>query len=48
MPHINTVFAELLKHLPRHQFDKAVSAHNGDRYSKGFTAWNQLPTLLYA
>lgn len=48
MPHLNTVFAELLKHLPRHQFEKAVSARNGDRYVKRFTAWNQLTTLLYA
>ncbi|MDP2815119.1 MAG: IS4 family transposase [Rectinemataceae bacterium] len=48
MPHLNTIFAELLKHLPRHQFEKAVSARNGDRYVKRFTAWNQLTTLLYA
>jgi hypothetical protein len=48
MPHLNTVFSELLKHLPRHQFEKAVSARGGDRYTKRFTAWNQLTTLLYA
>jgi hypothetical protein len=48
MPHINSVFSELLKHLPRHQFEKAVFARGGDRYTKRFTAWNQLTTLLYA
>ena len=48
MPHINTIFSELLKLLPRRQFEKAVLAHGGDRYTKRFTAWNQFTTLLYA
>lgn len=48
MPHINSIFSELLKLLPRHQFEKAVCAHDGDRYAKRFTTWNQFTTLLYA
>jgi len=48
MLHINSIFSELLKLLPRHQFEKAVCAHGGDRYTKRFTAWNQFTTLLYA
>jgi len=48
MAHNNTVFNELLQLLPRHEFEKAVSARNGDRYVKYFTCWQQFITLLYA
>jgi len=48
MGHNNTVFNELLQLLPRHEFEKAVSARNGDRYVKYFTCWQQFITLLYA
>ena len=48
MPKIGTIFAELLKLLPRSRFEMSVSVHQADRYSKGFNSWNQLTTLLYA
>jgi hypothetical protein len=48
MPHINSIFSELLKLLPRHQFEKAFCAHGGDRYAKRFTTCDQFTTLLYA
>jgi hypothetical protein len=43
-----TIFGELLKLLPRHQFDRAVQERGGDRYVKSFTTWQQLMTMLYA
>lgn len=43
-----TIFGELLKLLPRHQFERAVQEHGGDRYVKSFTTWQQLLTMLYA
>jgi hypothetical protein len=39
---------ELLRLIPRHQFDTIVKNHGGDRYVKHFSCWNQLTTLLYA
>jgi hypothetical protein len=48
MAHYNTVFNQLLQLLPRHEFERAVSARNGDRYVKYFTCWQQFITLLYA
>lgn len=48
MPKIGTLFGELLKLVPRFHFEKAVSTHKADRYSKKFSSWNQLTTLLYA
>ena len=43
-----TRFSELLKGLPRRVFDKAVKQNNGNKYSKGFSCWDQLITMLYA
>lgn len=48
MAHSNTLISELLKLLPRHDFETIVKNHNGDRYVKRFNCWNQLVTLLYA
>ncbi len=48
MAHSNTLFHELLKLLPRHDFDRTVEKHGADRYVKRFTCWQQFATLLYA
>jgi len=48
MAHSNTLFHELLKLVPRHQFDTIVKSHGGDRYVKRFNCWQQFTTLLYA
>jgi putative transposase len=44
----NTVLGELLKALPRRQFAAIVERHRGDRYVKGFSAWDHLVTLVFA
>lgn len=43
-----TVLHQLLTLLPEQQFENFVRQHNGDRYVKKFTCFNQLTTLLYA
>lgn len=48
MTKIGTVFSELLKLIPRFQFDNAVNRYRGDRYTKSFSCWRQFITLLYA
>jgi hypothetical protein len=48
MSHVNTVFNQLLQLIPRHDFEKLVREHSGDRYVKNFTCWKQFITLLYA
>lgn len=48
MPHYNTLFANLLRELPRHQFQNLVDHYGGDRYTKNFSTWNQFEVLLYA
>jgi len=43
-----TILSQLLSFLPRKTFKRLVGQHNGDRYSKKLTAWNQFVLLLYA
>ncbi len=43
----NTRFGELLKGLPRGTFEKIVSQHQADKYSKGFSSWDQLTSMIY-
>jgi hypothetical protein len=48
MHKVRTIFSELLKLYPRYQFEKAVQWHQGDRYVKIFTTWQQYITILYS
>lgn len=43
-----TILSQLLSFLPKKTFKRLVGQHNGDRYSKKLTAWNQFVLLLYA
>jgi hypothetical protein len=44
----STILSQLLSFLPKDQFKHFVGQHNGDRYTKTLSTWNQLTTLLYA
>lgn len=44
----HSIFSELLKIYPRYRFEKAVKWHNGDRYVKTFSTWQQFITMLYS
>jgi hypothetical protein len=46
--HFNTIFNQLQKFIPGHQFEKLISKYNGDKYTKTFTCNNQLSVMLYA
>jgi hypothetical protein len=48
MAHFNTVFNQLLDFIPRHDFEQFVHAHEGDKYSKKLSCWQQFTCLLYA
>lgn len=43
-----TVLGQLLQLLPRAHFEAFTRQHNGNRYVKHFTCWNQLAVLLFA
>jgi hypothetical protein len=48
MRKLETIFGELLKLVPRYQFDKAVKLYQGDRYVKSYTTWHQYITILFS
>lgn len=48
MNYSNTIFNQLLNFLPKNKFHQFIGQHDGDRYVKRLTAWNQLVLLLYA
>jgi len=39
---------QVLRGVPRGEFDRIVERHGGDRYSKGFGCWQQLVAMVYA
>jgi len=47
MSHYNTIMNQLLHFIPRHRFETIVKQHDGERYVKRFSSWNQFTTLLY-
>jgi len=48
MKHINTVFHQLLRDVPRHQFEKVINRHEGDRRIRSLPCWTQFCAMLFA
>ena len=44
----NTIFSQLLQLISQYRFKKCVDRHDGDRYTKHFSCWQQLLVLLFA
>ena len=44
----NTVFSQLLQLICQYRFKKCVDRHEGDKYTKRFSCWQQLLVLLFA
>ncbi len=47
MGHSNTLFSQILQFIPRHEFQKAVDAYEGDKGVRKLTVWAQFVTLLF-
>jgi hypothetical protein len=45
---VNTIFSELLKLIPRHEFNRIVDKYRGNRYTKTFTGQQEFIVLLFA
>jgi hypothetical protein len=43
-----TVFAQLLAHLPRHEFRKAVTRYRGNFRVRSFSCWDQFIAMAFA
>lgn len=47
MKYTNTVFHQIMSHIPRGRFQKVVDRHKGDHRVKSLTCWTQLVALIY-
>lgn len=47
MIRVASVFSQLLAVFSRSQFQQAVSQHGAERYSKGFSCWDQFVAMLF-
>jgi len=43
-----TVFSQLIEHLPRKEFQKCVARYRGDHYLKSFSCWDQFLAMGFA
>ena len=43
-----TIFAQVMDHLPAHEFQKCVARYGGDRNARGFSCWDQFLCLAFA
>ena len=41
------IFAQLTDFLPRRVFDRIVQQHNGNKYVRSFTCWNQMLCMVF-
>ena len=48
MQHCNSIFASLLKPIPRRWFKALVERHGGDDYDKSFRSWDHVVALIFA
>ena len=42
-----SLFSQLLREIPRVEFERLVRRHGAERHAKGFTCWNQLVSMLF-
>jgi hypothetical protein len=47
MAHCNTIFQQMLKLIPRHNFSKLDRDHSTGRQARSFTRWHQLVHLIF-
>jgi len=47
VPHENSVFQSLLKHLPWDEFERLVEAHGADKRQRGFTSKTHLVAMIF-
>lgn len=48
MHYSTTIFGQTASFLSKYNFDAVVGQHDGDYYTKKYSAWNELMVLMYA
>jgi len=44
---VSSIFSQILKLIPRSDFDAVIRQHQAERNAKGFTCWGQLVAMLF-
>jgi hypothetical protein len=44
---VSSIFSQILKLIPRGDFDAAIRKHQAERNAKGFSCWGQLVAMLF-
>jgi len=47
MNRVCSIFAQVLRLLPRIEFEQAVQKHRTEKHAKGFSCWTQLIAMLF-
>src|SRR5271169_5591241 len=47
MNRVCSIFTQLLRLLPRTEFEQAVQKHGAEKHAKGFSCWTQLVAMLF-
>lgn len=47
MNRVCSIFAQVLKLLPRQEFEASVRAHKAERHARGFHCWDQFVAMLF-
>lgn len=47
MVRTGSLFSQVLRELPRVEFERLIRRHGAERGAKGFTCWNQLVSMLF-
>jgi len=47
MERVCSIFSQILKWIPRTEFDRAVRKHEAEKHAKGLTSWSQFIALLF-
>jgi hypothetical protein len=47
MNRVCSIFAQILRLLPRTEFERAVREHQSEKHAKGFSCWTQLIAMLF-
>jgi len=42
-----SLFSQLIREIPRIDFQRLVMRHGAERNAKGYTCWNQLVSMLF-
>ena len=46
MAHCNTILPQILRFVPRHEFESLASRHHSGRAFRTATRWSQLVTMM--